>query len=497
MGPRVSAAIQPRLRTRAALALATATALAGCEHDLDPREASLVEVIVAADEPLLRARPELVEGKYRRMAAGLYDYYRGSFPVFLYDASRSESGLAATSYDAHVYPFSSGDAHPENFGTMRATDGSFAIEPNDFDGADRYPWLWELRRLAVGMVLAGRVSNPEREDLRASVRAAERSYALAAARGYALELARLHRGEAPERLEDDRGNTHFEDMFSRSRRDASSRRELAERTELLDGRRRLVRGAVDPDDPESVYADLPAFVLEALPDCLERYRASLHGAPTPAYFALKDAAREYGSGVASYARVRVVLLVEGPSAEPDDDVMLELKELADSGAVVVAPQGVHTDSVQERIQLARSLLWARSDAEPLWGTSELFGLPVQIKGEFDAYKTLRTSRMVDERGTPESLEALGVELGALLARMHAGSEARWPGTVRALAELSADVDAFAAEQAEVAIAYADLVEADHARFRRALERLGPRLGLRADPSDAPPPELAALYGSPP
>lgn len=50
--------------------------------------------------------------------------------------------------------------------------------------------------------------------------------------------------------------------------------------------------------------------------------------PPPSFFQIEDAARELGSGVASFPRVRVLVLVRGPTASPDDDVILpEIKEL--------------------------------------------------------------------------------------------------------------------------------------------------------------------------
>ena len=49
----------------------------------------------------------------------------------------------------------------------------------------------------------------------------------------------------------------------------------------------------------------------------------------------------------------------------------------------------------------------------------------------------------------------------------------------------------------MAIAYADLVVADHARFVHALEALGPTLGVEPADGDGHDPDAAALIGSPP
>lgn len=464
----------------------------------DARRAQIVAVLAAADEPLIRARPALVAGKYARMASGAFPFYRGALPVYRSDV-RSGTTLAAVTrfgLDVPLVP-SLGDPHPENFGALLAADGTFGIEPNDFDAADRAPYLWDVRRLTAGMALAATQANVDDEAARAQTFAERRAAARAAAVAYAAAVERAARGEALGRVTDARGSVILEDVLSRSRRDAARRRELAERTVLEGGTRRLLRGSVDPEDPERLALDLPAFALGALPDAIERYRRSLAAPPPPEHLQLLDAVRELGSGIASWPRVRVLLLVRGPSDDPGDDVLLELKEVIDSTIAGLYPPGVYADDVLHRVRVAQGYAWARPDAEPLWGTTTWLGFPCQIRLESEGQKSVRVERMVGERGTPEALAALGAVLGEILARVHtSGPEGL--GLARALfARFGADPGGFADEQADAAVAYADLTREDHARFSAALVELGPRLGVPFDPSDAPRPDLAALFAVPP
>lgn len=494
----------PRLAL--ALALATAASSAGCsEPPEDPREAAVVSAIADADMPLIRSRPALVAGKYERMARSLYDFYRGTFPLYLRDARESSLPVSSSRFSVSLaLPLTVGDAHVENFGTLRAGDGTFALEPNDFDGADRYPYLLDLRRLTTGMALAARLSNED--DPEASARAAEaaRSIARAAAEGYARGALAMTEGAALAPMTEDLGVPGLEDLFERSQSDHEERKELAELTVLEGGVRRLRRGGVEEGEPAHAYHDLPPFVLAALPGAIEAYRQTLLAPPPPEFFALLDAAREHGSGVASFPRVRVALLVRGPTDAPDDDVILELKELADSGGPAFFAPGVSFDGVEARVLGAARAIWARPDADPLWGVTRLFGLPAQIKTESEALKTLRVSRMEEERGTVEALSSLAACLGDRLARAHiqtlstSPTQAEIGGAVAAIAAVIAeDPEGFADEQADASIAYADLVTEDWDRFQRALDRLGPRLGVPPDDRDAPPPELRALFGRPP
>jgi hypothetical protein len=105
--------------------------------------------------------------------------------------------------------------------------------------------------------------------------------------------------------------------------------------------------------------------------------------------------------------------------------------------------------------------------------------------------------MVGPRGTPAALRELGSVLGGILGRVHAsGPEAT--SLARAVyARMAVDPEGFLDEQADAAIAYAELTLTDHARFLRALRRRGLALGVPADASDAPRPDFATILGTPP
>lgn len=491
--------IRPRLSVD--LAFVASVGLFACDDTgLDARSQTIASVLVRADESFIRDRAVLSRDKYALMASSRYEFYRGSFALFLHDAEDgAELSRSAFRQDG-LLPLGVGDTHPENFGALWAGDGSFAIEPNDFDAADRYPWLWEVRRLAIGMVVAARSSNPSDPDALALVRASERDIARSVAVGYREALLALESGAPPERLVDGGDVPNLVDIFARASEDAATRPELDALTTLdaAGAHRRLVRGQTDPTDPHKIFGDLPRTVLDALPATLSEYRRSLLAPPPASYFRLLDAARSYGSGVASLPKIRIALLVDGPTTSPDDDVILELKELGESGAHGWGLPSVSADDPRQRILLSTRALWARPDAEWLWGTSRLLGLSVQIKGDFDAEKGVKVKRMEKSRGTPEALAGTAHALGALLARMHASGSRGHPGTLEAIAAtIAKNPERFADEQADVAVRYADVVEGDFLRFQRLLATLGPRLGLPEDPADAPSPDVAALYAPPP
>ncbi len=486
---------------RSGALLSAALAVFACDDaGLDARSQTIATVMARADESIIRGRPLLAQSKYEVMNGSLFDFYRGTFPLYLHDA---ENGgiLAPSAFDeAGLLPLTIGDAHPENFGVMRASDGTFALEPNDFDAADRYPYLWEVRRLAIGMVVAARSSNPSNPEALALVRADERAIAREVAASYADAVRALDAGGALVRITDGGDSPNLLDIFARALAAADTRSELAAKTVLDETgtHRRLLRGGFDPADANKVYAELPKNVRGAVEATVVSYRDTLLAPPPAAYFTILDAAREYGSGVASLAKVRIAVLIDGATTAPDDDVILELKELGESGAHGWGQPSVNADDPGARILKTSRTLWSRPDAEPLWGTSELLGLPVQLKGDFDAYKGVKVKRLEKSRGTPDAIERLAHDLGALLARMHASGARAHPGTLHSIAAtIASNPDRFADEQADVAVRYADVVEGDYRRFQKILAVLGPRLGIPVDSADTPSPDVAALFGAPP
>lgn len=485
---------------RLPLLIAFALSFAGCSESADDaRTAELVSVLSRADQSLIRTRPALAAGKYGTMAASLHSYHRGSLAIFEHDFRGNTEGLSDSRFalDGPLV-LGVGDPHFENFGVLVAGDGTLAIEPNDFDSADHVPYLWDVRRLAVGMALAARVSNPNAPVIRAAVVAEEWRIARGVAEGYAQTISQLAGGAAPVRFVAPQSNPILADALSRSVGDLADREELAELTVVENGHRMLLRGVPDPAEPTEVLTDLPELVWEALPLALVEYGKTLIAPPVDEYFTLLDAVRVFGRGVASLPRVRMFLLVRGPSDDVADDVILELRETADSSIGGWYPPGEYFDTVGDRILRTSRSAWARPDAAPLWGVSSLLGLPVQIRWETEGQKTLRVRRLEGNLGSVDAIQGLAVELGRLLARIHAtptDDENDPAGRIRD--RIAEDPDGFANEQADAAVRYAARVSDDFPRFQRALEDVGPTLGVRVTPDDAPTADLALLYGNPP
>jgi uncharacterized protein (DUF2252 family) len=99
-------------------------------------------------EESMRGRvPSLIPLKYERMLASPFGYFRGAVPVMAADLAL----LPNTGIVNQIC----GDAHVRNLGAYAAPDGRLVFDINDFDETTRAPFEWDLKRLAVSLVLAG------------------------------------------------------------------------------------------------------------------------------------------------------------------------------------------------------------------------------------------------------------------------------------------------------------------------------------------------------
>lgn len=384
-----------------------------------------------------------------RLAASPVAFYRAALPVFLADWGDRATGLSRSRFD-DAPTFGVGDPHVENFGTLLGRDGEVSFEPDDLDCAGEVPYLWDLRRLTVGLCVAAAHSNARSSSARRAAANDARELARVAARAYADGIAGA---AAPP------NGAAVDDLLTKARRAAARRGELDELTVLDGGVRRMRRGAVDRDDPGRRNEDVSPPVREATAELMTSYRASLVDPPDERSFTVLDVARALGRGAMSLGRVRLLVLLRGATDDPGDDVIVEVKELVDPPT-----PGPHADPVA-RVNAARGRLWSRADADPYWGAARWRGCPVQVRAETDAARGLRVSRLQGPLGTTAALRALALALGARLAAVH-----RRTLTVSVARAIAADREGFADEQADAAVRYAELVTRDWRRLQRLVRR---------------------------
>ncbi len=110
-----------------------------------PRRADPIKLLERQAETRV---PELVPIRYGRMLVSPFTFYRGAALIMASDlAATPRSGLQVQCC---------GDAHLSNFGVFASPERQLVFDINDFDETLPGPWEWDVKRLAVSMLIAAR-----------------------------------------------------------------------------------------------------------------------------------------------------------------------------------------------------------------------------------------------------------------------------------------------------------------------------------------------------
>ncbi len=116
------------------------------------RQQLIVDTLEDAFADLMTADPRAFRGKYRKMAADPFAFYRGAACLFYADMTATKDSWADERTSA---VWIHGDLHAENFGTYMNSDGRLVFDVNDFDEAYIGHFSWDLRRFVASLGLLG------------------------------------------------------------------------------------------------------------------------------------------------------------------------------------------------------------------------------------------------------------------------------------------------------------------------------------------------------
>lgn len=462
-------------------------ALVGCAPP-DPeaaRAAWLADQLVTENRVWLSRDPELVAWKFEKMAADPYDFLRGSAGTWYADLARPDPDRLTTRF--LVEPEAAGvllvgDPHPENLSTVHAGDREIPpLELVDLDAAGFGPWVLDLRRAALGLAVlqAGMEGCDELACLQPALRALSDGWADGVKEGSVAPRVAL---DADGRIIEALLESAIEAAAERSREeDVTAVEGNAEGGE----RRLLLLDRPDADHlglvrlSEGERAEVERLVAAARPRL-------------PGGFRLLDAGRRYGVGVSSYAALRYVLLWDLGGDDPDDDMLLEAREVVDPPALPGGPRPPFADNA-ERLERAALQLWSVDVDQPGYLTVLQGGLCFRFLPWTSWYQNIDHVD-VGERWAEGGLDALdweglGRSLGRLLAAGHLGGPTA--SGLDPLSVLRADLEAGGGEEGlyeELLIgarADRDRLLADYGLFRGLIDRDGPLLGAERLPDDVP------------
>ena len=388
--------------------------------------------------------PELLPIRHQRMAVSPWNFYRGAAAVMARDlAAEPDSGLTVQLC---------GDAHVLNFGLWATPERNLSFDLRDFDETYPGPFEWDVKRLAVSLVVAAREHQLGRPVAEAAVQACVEAYCTRMRRYASLpELDiwydSIHADSLIGYFEPaDQGRVSIHIEKKRQRR--TSRGALAKLTTMTQGRPRITEDPpirVTLDDQEQ--ADIVGHLLA-------EYRLSLQDDRRALFdrFTLVDAVRQV-VGVGSVGMRVYLVLLEGRSGA--DPLFLQLKQ---AGPSVYEPSSAAGEDGGHGVRVIRGKRMIQTATDIFVGWGSLHGRDYYVR-QFRDMKIIPKTELIAPR-----LAVFGTACGEALARAHArtGDPAAIDGYLGKGAVFGTAVSRFAE-------AYADQNERDHAQLVRAIE----------------------------
>ncbi|MBJ3761421.1 DUF2252 family protein [Maribius pontilimi] len=287
--------------------------------------------------------------KFDTLAGDVFKFFRGTALLFYRDMVGSDQHMPTV--------MALGDVHPENFGVMPDKHGAPIFGVNDFDEVIYAPFTWDLKRGAVGFwVAADNVADMKRKKRRKVVKAFIKGY-LAAMEDYAV-----HATEKNDSWRMDNSPKVIRRLFEQA---------WEERKDWLwdDYLKPNGRGFRSDDELQPISGDIEKFqkAVDAL--------AESNGLDVPdrsPELRVKDVCVRHGQGTASLGLPRYYVLLEGPSKDATDDIIIEFKAARRSALEgLVPPSEFNAGDKAERIAHGQAVQLAHGDV--FYGAVEIDG----------------------------------------------------------------------------------------------------------------------------
>ncbi len=290
----------------------------------EKRQEFIVDCFESCFGENMETAPEAWRGKFRKMAATPFAFYRGSAILFYADVVRDDDPFQ-NEKTSRVWI--QGDLHAENFGTYMNGAGKLVFDVNDFDEAYVAPFTWDLKRLVASLALIGYEKAMSDGEIRQMIAAIVEGYLDQVAQfasgrttpDFALTLDNT-KGKLNELLQEARLQTRI-GLLNRftSIENYDRRVTISKYNKPLSKTRR-----------EKVEAAFQRY-LETIP-AGKRFGAK--------HYQIKDVTATAGMGIGSAGLSMYTLLLEGPTQALENDVMISMKQaqIASPSRVINNPE---------------------------------------------------------------------------------------------------------------------------------------------------------------
>jgi uncharacterized protein (DUF2252 family) len=405
--------------------------------------------------------PELVPIRYGRMLVSPFTFYRGAAAIMAHDLGATpRSGLTVQCC---------GDAHLSNFGVFASPERRLVFDLNDFDETLPGPWEWDVKRLAVSMLIAARSNGfREKEQERivldtvgryrtamtdfAGMKDLDVWYSHLDIESVLKDYASQFKPKAVKRTEKTLAKARTKDSMTA----------FSKLTHVVDGKARIVDQSplIVPID-QLVAGQGRDELFDELRQLMRSYRATLEfdRRVLLEQFELADFARKV-VGVGSVGtRAWIALLLGRDGSDP---LFLQMKE-AEASVLEEFLGPSEFSNHGERVVVGQRLMQATSDIFLGWLHVDggLDGKPRDFYGR--QLKDWKGSAEIEQM-VPKAMAAYGKLCGWTLARAHARS-----GDRIAIAAYLGNGDSFDRAIVEFSKAYAQQNERDYQALNAAVK----------------------------
>ncbi|MFL5852457.1 MAG: DUF2252 domain-containing protein [Solirubrobacteraceae bacterium] len=405
--------------------------------------------------------PELVPIRYGRMLVSPFTFYRGAALIMAHDlAATPRSGLTVQCC---------GDAHLSNFGVFASPERRLMFDANDFDETLPGPWEWDVKRLAVSMLVAARDNGFRAKEQDRIVRDTVGAYRAAMAEFAAMNNLDVWYSHLDiESAIRDYGSQFKPAIVKRTQKNLAKARTkdslaaFSKLTHVVDGKARIVDQSplIVPIDQLAQGRERQEIV-EELHQLLGAYRETLQfdRRVLLEQFDLTDLARKV-VGVGSVGTRAWIALLLGRDGQ--DPLFLQMKEAEASVLEEVLGPSEFSNHGQ-RVVVGQRLMQATSDIFLGWlhVDSPLDGKPRDFYGR--QLKDWKGSAEIEQM-IPKAMATYGKLCGWTLARAHARS-----GDRIAIAAYLGNGTSFDRAVVEFSKAYAEQNDRDYQALGAAVD----------------------------
>lgn len=376
--------------------------------------------------------------KFDKLAESIFSFFRGTALLFYRDMAGTDAQMPTV--------LVLGDVHPENFGVMPNADNVPIFNVNDFDEACYAPFTWDLKRGSVGFMLAA-------EEIAGFGHKRQRKIAKRFLSGYISDMRRFAESstEKAEEYRIDNSPKVIRKLFKQARQ---SRKEwlwddyLDESGQGFRSSKKLTPISHRRDEFQTLVRDL----------------VDRNGIELPARagnLVVKDVAIRHGQGTASLGLPRYYVLVEGPSQNATDDIIIEFKRARDSALNgLVPPNEFSSGEGGARIGHGQSVQLAHGDV--FYGSSEIDGVSFMAR-ERAPFRDDIDLESLSKKSWGEYAEVCGRALALAHARSDDAGEIDYDVEPKILDAIN-PAELFARDVLDFAQEAAERLRRDHADF---------------------------------